>query len=38
MIVKSFRKKDMQIDIKIQNADGSRVSLERKDHIKYLGL
>jgi hypothetical protein len=38
MIVKSSRKKDMQIDIKIQNADGSRVSLERKDHIKYLGL
>ena len=28
----------MQIDIKIQNANGSRVSLERKDHIKYLGV
>jgi hypothetical protein len=38
MIVKSARKKDMQIDIKIQNADGSCVSLERKDHIKYLGV
>jgi hypothetical protein len=28
----------MQTDIKIQNADGSRVSLEGKDHIKYLGV
>jgi hypothetical protein len=36
MIAKSARKKDIQIDIKIQNANGSRVSLERKDHIKYF--
>ena len=37
MIVKSPRKKNMNVTINITNRDGSSHSLERKDHIKYLG-
>ena len=38
MIVKSPRKKNMNVNINITNRDGSCHSLERKDHIKYLGV
>ena len=38
MIVKSQRKKNTNVNIDITNRDGSRHSLERKDHIKYLGV
>ena len=37
MIVKSPRKKNMNVNINITDRDGSYHSLERKDHIKYLG-
>ena len=38
MIVKSPKKKNMNVNINITNRDGSCHSLERKDHIKYLGV
>ena len=38
MIVKSPRKKNVNVNINITNRDGSCHSLERKDHIKYLGV
>jgi len=38
MTVKSQRKKNTNVNIDITNRDGSRHSLERKDHIKYLGV
>ena len=37
-IVKSPRKKNMNVNINITNRDGSCHSLERKDHVKYLGV
>ena len=38
MIVKSPRKKNMNVNINMTSRDGSCHSLERKDHIKYLGV
>ena len=38
MIIKSVKKKDSAIAIKIQNNDGTSQSLERKHYIKYLGV
>ena len=38
MVVKSQRKKNTKVNINITNRDGSWHSLERKDHIKYLGV
>ena len=38
MIIKSVRKKDMEISLNISNSDGSFHSLERKQCIKYLGV
>ena len=38
MIVKPLRKKNTNIIINIANRDGSCHALERKDHIKYLGV
>jgi hypothetical protein len=38
MIIKSPKKKDMSVDIHIKTKDGSYHSLDRKDHIKYLGV
>ena len=38
MIVKSPRKKNMNVNINITHLDGSCYTLERKDHIKYLGV
>ena len=38
MIAKSPRKKNMNVNINMTSRDGSCHSLERKDHIKYLGV
>ena len=38
MIIKSNRKASGSIEVKLQNIDGSSYLLERKDHIKYLGV
>lgn len=39
MIIKSPRKKEIgNINIKLTNKDGTTNSLEKKDHIKYLGV
>ena len=38
MILKSNRKASGSIEVKLQNMDGSSYLLERKDHIKYLGI
>lgn len=38
MIIKSPRKGNTNFNITLQNTDGSCHSLERKDHIKYLGV
>ena len=38
MIIKSSRKKDMEINLNIGNSDGSFHLLERKKCIKYLGV
>ena len=38
MIIKSNRKASSSIEVKLQNIDGSSYLLERKDHIKYLGV
>ena len=38
MIIKSVRKRDMEISLNISNSDGSSHVLERKQCIKYLGV
>lgn len=38
MIVKSPRKKDLAVNIKIESEDGTSCLLERKDRVKYLGV
>ena len=38
MIVKSLRKKDLAVNIKIESEDGTSSLLERKDRVKYLGV
>ena len=38
MIIKSVRKRDMEISLNIRNSDGSSHALERKQCIKYLGV
>ena len=38
MIIKSSRKTSENIEIKLQNMDGSCHLLRKKDHIKYLGV
>ena len=38
MIIKSNRKASGSIEVKLQNIDGSSYLIERKDHIKYLGV
>lgn len=38
MIVKSKRKKDVSINIKIPDKDGSFFCLERRNYVKYLGV
>ena len=38
MIIKSVRKKDVEINLNKSNSDGSSHSLERKQCIKYLGV
>ena len=38
MIVKSPRKKDLAVNIKIESEDGTSFLLERKDRVKYLGV
>ena len=38
MIVKSPRKRDQAVNIKIESVDGSSYLLERKDRVKYLGV
>ena len=38
MIIKSARKRDMEISLNISNSDGSSNVLERKQCIKYLGV
>ena len=38
MIIKSARKRDMEISLNISNSDGSSHVLERKQCIKYLGV
>lgn len=38
MIVKSAKKKDASLDIKFRSIDRTCHSLERKNHIKYLGV
>ena len=38
MIIKSPKKKYMSVDIHIKTKDESCHSLDRKDHIKYLGV
>lgn len=37
-MIKSPKKKARNITLKIQNSDGSSHLLERRDHVKYLGL
>ena len=38
MIIKSARKRDMELSLNISNSDGSSHVLERKQCIKYLGV
>ena len=38
MIVKSPRKKDLAVNIKIEREDGTSSLLERKYRVKYLGV
>ena len=38
MIIKSVRKRDMEISLNIGNSDGSSHALEQKQCIKYLGV
>ena len=38
MIVKSPRKRDLAVNIKIESVDGTSYLLERKDRVKYLGV
>jgi len=38
MIVKSHQKRDSEVNIKIENENGTFIVLERKDQIKYLGI
>ena len=38
MIIKSSKKKDEQVSIKIESADGTINVLQRKQKIKYLGV
>ena len=38
MIVKSPRKKDLAVNIKIESEDGTSSFLERKDRVEYLGV
>ena len=38
MIVKSPRKKDSAVNIKIESEDGTSSLLERKDRVTYLGV
>ena len=38
MIVKSPRKRDLAVNIKIESEDGTSSLLERKDRVKYLGV
>ena len=38
MIVKSPRKKDLAVNIKIESEDVTKSLLERKDRVKYLGV
>ena len=38
MIVNSPRKRDLAVNIKIENVDGTSYLLERKDRVKYLGV
>ena len=38
MIVKSPKKKSGNINIKLPNKDGNSDIIEKKDHIKYLGV
>ena len=38
MIIKSSKKKDDQVNIKIESADGTINVLQRKQNIKYLGV
>ena len=38
MIIKSPRKRDLAINIKIKNLDSTSYLLERKDRVKYLGV
>ena len=38
MIVKSKRKKDACVNIKLTNNDGSHVCIERRNYVKYLGV
>ena len=38
MIVKSPRKRDLAVNIKIESEDGMSYLLEHKDRVKYLGV
>ena len=38
MIIKSQKKKDDQVNINIESADGTINVLQRKQNIKYLGV
>ena len=38
MIIRSARKRDMEISLNISNSDGSSHALGRKQCIKYLGV
>ena len=38
LIVKSRQKRDFEVNIKIENENGTFTFLERKDRIKYLGV
>ena len=38
MIVKSRQKRDFEVNIKIENENGTFIVLERKDRVKYLGI
>ena len=38
MIIKSLRKKDLAVNIKIEGEDSTNSLLERKDRVKYLGV
>ena len=38
MIVKSPRRRDLAVNIKIESEDGTSYLLESKDRVKYLGV